>query len=159
MLKHALRTFHLLADVVRHRFGMGLAHVDQDLSPARDAWLFEDIGIRYQLNTLPDFPALKVQTEGEAHRLELLEETVRAVRARLADLRRYTGAAETVQLASRSADPIVTDMLFETIWPVQEIDSDLFDLNMPARQTCSLPAWTIGHIQSVGTGRNHHSGG
>ena len=131
----------------------------------QDAWLFEDTRSTHSLDALPAYPAQDCLTEGELHRLSLIDAAVSAMKAELEQIRTLSASVlsvasrvtvdreKTVEnymavafgnaVSKRLVDPVVTDILFDHAFGQNELNSDLFELNDPHWISAAPPAYQI----------------
>lgn len=178
MIKTLSRSLRSWVQSVFVRKALDEAIVDTASYRQQDAWLFENKGHQSLMQALPAYPGADKISDGEAHRLDRIENALSQLSERIERLRQVARSAELsmsgmpanddLQLSispanenalNRVADPVVSNMLFETADLRPELDDDLFELEAPAR---ALPAYQINQIiyrQQSSAANSSHSGG
>lgn len=181
MIKQILRSLRSLS----RSFLVRSALVDAAAPAQTDGWLFEDVKRQFTMNSLPEYPAGDVLSEGECHHLDMLEASLSSLTERMASLRHvtrfaqacaedlmhafeqecetYTEASFATGMANRVADPVVTEILFGAKAGQPELDGDLFEVAPIKKETgISMPAYQIDKIvrgDQVSVTLNRRSGG
>lgn len=154
MIKHALRSIRLLAETVMVRTALAVAPEKAVSKEIGESWLFDDQRNTSRIYDLPVYPSSGELTDGQKHRLEVLDATLEQLSVRMSALleltqsvTRFAGtteraiAAEAVRpatvMAKRLVDPVISDVLFGDAGGRPELDADLFEIEadgMPAYQ-------------------------
>lgn len=181
MIKQILRSFRSFSQ----SFLVRSALIEAAAPTHTDAWLFEDVNRQCKLNALPEYPSENRLSEGESHHLDMLEASLSSLTERMASLRHVTRVAQacaedlmdafaqeraiyvetnlTTGAVNRVADPVVTEILFDTKSGQSELDGDLFEMAPLKKKTgTSMPAYQIDKIvrgDQVRATLNRRSGG
>lgn len=185
MITRILRSFRSLAESLFVQTALDQAAARKAASVQNDAWLFEDEGAQLKLQSLPEYPGEAALTDGERHRLDMLDASLNALSERMERLRAFTRsaqeyadelrqsiAADRAVLVEASAvrqneirrvvDPVISEVLFGSETAQPELDGELFEIDAPARFDKMLPAYQISQIaygSRTDVARTNRSGG
>lgn len=175
MIKQFFRSARSLAQAIFIGNAVSRA-ASRIVAEASDSWLFEDDSHVSPLRELPEYPANHTMCDGEAHRLEILDDCLKSLSEKIARLRtiadmpqtrsndfieaRDLYGAESLSLSSfrRIADPLVTDILFDAPAGRVELDDVLFELDIVQADTGIVPAWQVGQVSRSGGALNYSGG-